>query len=183
MGAGKHTDRLFAPGMESAYAATDAAVGLSRTRRAECIHDIIVLSHNKPLDHLRVDQSGFSSLWNRAIIYGLGWLPVFYVLFLAERFVPIFAKVQQKGDLTPLQEGLLTFLQLNTAWFRLPAILGILAIIAEGELAVFFLRQQPRGGRWANRCVKAIALMGVATLILVVYASTSVSSGCMCSCW
>src|SRR5262249_26384454 len=99
------------------------------------------------------------------------------------RFVPIFTKVQQKGELTPLQEGLVTFLQLNTAWFRLPAILGILAIIVECELAVFFLRQQPRGGLWSNLCVKAIALMEVATLILVIYATTSVSSGCMRSCW
>jgi hypothetical protein len=175
MGAGKHTDRLFTPGIESAFAAADEAVSLGRTRPEECFHDIIVLSCDKPIEQLRVDSSGHPSIWERAGIYVLGWLPAFGVLLLAERFVPILSKLQQKGDLPPLTDWLTTFLLVNISCYRLPAIIGVLAIIEVSEEAVFLLRYRLRGGLWSYRCVTAVALLGFATMLLIIYAATSFS--------
>jgi hypothetical protein len=175
MGAGKHTDRLFAPGIESAYAATDEVVSLDRARPEECFHDIIVQSCDTPIEHLRVDPSGHPSIWERAGIYGYSWLPAFGVLLLAERFVPILSKLQQKGDLPPLTDWLTTFLLVNISCYHLPAIIGVLAVIEVSEVAVFLLRHRHRGGLWSYCCVWAVALLGFATMVLIFDAATSFS--------
>jgi hypothetical protein len=151
----------------SDYSEAGDSVSLSKSGRGGYDNEQNFPSCEKSLDHLRIDRSGHSSAWYRAAVYGLGWLPVLGGLLLAEQYVPVMVKLQEKGQLRPLADCLLTFVQLNTSWFRLPGIMGVLAIIAYSELAVFLLRGRSRCVFWSYRCVEAVGLMGLAAVFAI----------------
>jgi hypothetical protein len=107
--------------------------------------------------------------WVRAVVYGGTCLPAFVMLLgCLPQFGPIFARLEQKGQLPELTRWLVAFARLNALSLYLPVLALVLALAAIDQAAVSRLRRRARGSLWSWIWVIAVALGGVVCQLLVV---------------
>jgi type II secretory pathway component PulF len=83
----------------------------------------------------------------RAVLLCGAWLPfVGLLLLLLPRYDPIFARLEEKGELPALTGWLYALGQLNAATFGLP-IVGLFVLLVLADLAVARLGRDSRRGR------------------------------------
>jgi hypothetical protein len=107
--------------------------------------------------------------WARALVYIFAWLPaIVLVVYFAPRFVPIFQKLDEKGELPQLTSPLMAFVRLDTAYFHLPTAFVVIALLAVDEWAVRLLRRRARGSLWSWLWVAAASLAGIVAQFVIV---------------
>jgi hypothetical protein len=79
--------------------------------------------------------------WTRRGLCALAWMPPFaMVLLVVPLFLPMFRRLEERGDLAPAIWCLFASVEFNMAFGYLPSVLGFVFVVAVTE---FFVRRSP----------------------------------------
>src|SRR5690349_19652125 len=106
----------------------------------------------------------FPSPQARLALYGLALVLVFGASRISDRSLPVLEKLREYDVLPPLAAGTVPLLQLNTSLFYLPALFGVLMLIAGSEVMTAWLRRESWGAIWPWLGVLGVALIAVLEL-------------------
>ena len=107
--------------------------------------------------------------WARALIYGVTWLPAIVLMVrVIPRFVPIFQKLDELGELPQPTKWLTAWVHVDTDCYHVPVVFLALALLAIDEWAVGLLRRKPNGNLRSWLWVTVVGLAGIVAEFVIV---------------
>lgn len=102
----------------------------------------------------------------RAWIYAIGWLPpAIYIFYMLPHFDPILEKLDEAGELSPLTNWVWTCSRVNQGFFYLPAVVGLVMLIALAEFILVVTRSSQLGRVVWTTVVLGTGFVAVAILV------------------